>query len=62
MHRKGLRSNKDPTAFSVIVNNEGERTEFSGEISNGEPLRLVSEFTLEEIEGDDGEDLLDDLE
>jgi len=46
VHRKGLRSNKDPTAFSVLVNAEGEKKEFKGEISNGEPLRLISEFTL----------------
>ena len=47
-HNKGFRSNKDPTEFRVLVDMEGTKKEFKGEISNGEPLRLVSEFTLKE--------------
>ncbi len=45
-HNKGFRSNKDPTEFAVLVDMEGTKKEFKGEISNGEPLRLVAEFTL----------------
>tara|TARA_B100001123_G_C15245181_1_gene1000611 strand:+ start:368 stop:1279 length:912 start_codon:yes stop_codon:yes gene_type:complete len=51
-HNKGFRSNKDPTEFRVLVDMEGTKKEFKGEISNGEPLRLVSEFTLTENEAD----------
>ena len=68
-HNKGFRSNKDPTEFRVLVDMEGTKKEFKGEISNGEPLRLVSEFTLVEndtltpppknVEIDDS--LLDDI-
>jgi len=47
-HNKGFRSNKDPTEFAVLVDMEGTKKEFKGEISNGEPLRLVAEFTLAE--------------
>ena len=47
-HNKGFRSNKDPTEFKILVNMEGSKQEFKGEISNGEPLRLVAEFTLAE--------------
>ncbi len=49
-HNKGFRSNKDPTEFRVLVDMEGTKKEFKGEISNGEPLRLVAEFTLTEDE------------
>tara|TARA_B100000902_G_C27273877_1_gene897799 strand:+ start:291 stop:1250 length:960 start_codon:yes stop_codon:yes gene_type:complete len=51
-HNKGFRSNKDPTEFKILVNMEGSKKEFKGEISNGEPLRLVAEFTLAEKDGD----------
>ena len=47
-HNKGFRSNKDPTEFRLLVDMEGTKKEFKGEISNGEPLRLVAEFTLSE--------------
>ena len=47
-HNKGFRSNKDPTEFRLLVDMEGTKKEFKGEISNGEPLRLVAEFTLTE--------------
>ena len=47
-HNKGFRSNKDPTEFKILVNMEGTKKEFKGQISNGEPLRLVAEFTLTE--------------
>ncbi len=47
-HNKGFRSNKDPTEFRLLVDMEGTKKEFKGEISNGEPLRLVAEFTLAE--------------
>jgi hypothetical protein len=70
-HNKGFRSNKDPTEFRVLVDMEGAKKEFKGEISNGEPLRLVAEFTLtendtltpppsEKVEIDDS--LLDDMD
>ncbi len=49
-HNKGFRSNKDPTEFRLLVDMEGTKKEFKGEISNGEPLRLVAEFTLTEKE------------
>lgn len=47
-HNKGFRSNKDPTEFRLLVDMEGSKKEFKGEISNGEPLRLVAELTLAE--------------
>jgi len=47
-HNKGFRSNKDPTEFRLLVDMEGTKKEFKGDISNGEPLRLVAEFTLAE--------------
>ena len=47
-HNKGFRSNKDPTEFRLLVDMEGTKKEFKGEISNGEPLRLVAEFSLAE--------------
>ena len=47
-HNKGFRSNKDPTEFRLLVDMEGSKKEFKGEISNGEPLRLVAELALDE--------------
>ena len=37
---------KDPTKFQVIVNNVGELLEFNGELSHGDPIKLVAQFTV----------------
>ncbi|MDP6869169.1 MAG: hypothetical protein QGI21_00135 [Candidatus Poseidoniaceae archaeon] len=44
-HRK--RRSKDPTSFRVICNAGGEVSQYEGELSNGDPISLVCEFTLE---------------
>jgi hypothetical protein len=40
------RKSKDPTKFQVIVNQGGEPYEYNGELSTGDPIMLVAEFTL----------------
>ena len=47
-HKK--RRAKDPTAFQVICNQGGEIKEYEGEVSNGDPIMLICEFTLENPE------------
>ncbi|MEC7508042.1 MAG: hypothetical protein VX965_03290, partial [Candidatus Thermoplasmatota archaeon] len=37
---------KDPTKFQVIVTPGGEPLEYNGELSAGDPIMLVAEFTL----------------
>jgi uncharacterized protein YfaP (DUF2135 family) len=40
------RKSKDPTKFQVIVNQGGDPFEYNGELSTGDPIMLVAEFTL----------------
>jgi uncharacterized protein YfaP (DUF2135 family) len=40
------RKSKDPTKFQVIVNQGGDLLEYNGELSAGDPIMLVAEFTL----------------
>ena len=47
-HKK--RRSKDPTKFQVICNAGGEVLEYEGEISNGDPIMLICEFTIEDPE------------
>ena len=37
---------KDPTKFQVIINNIGELMEFNGDLSHGDPIKLVAQFTV----------------
>jgi len=47
-HKK--RRSKDPTTFKVICNAGGDIQEYDGKISSGDPIMLVSEFTIEDPE------------
>ena len=40
------RRSKDPTKFQLIVNAGNDLLEFSGELSTGDPIMLVTEFVL----------------
>ena len=44
------RRSKDPTKFQVIVNQGGDPREYNGELSAGDPIMLVAEFTLASAE------------
>ena len=43
-HKK--RRSKDPTKFQVIINEGGDPREYNGELSAGDPIVLVADFTL----------------
>tara|TARA_B100000767_G_scaffold89613_1_gene86128 strand:- start:6093 stop:7859 length:1767 start_codon:yes stop_codon:yes gene_type:complete len=43
-HKK--RRTKDPTKFKVIVNNVGDLLEFDGDLSHGDPIKLVAQFKV----------------
>ena len=43
-HQK--RKSKDPTKFQVIVTPGGDPLEYNGELSSGDPIMLVAEFSL----------------
>ena len=43
-HKK--RRSKDPTKFKVIVSNCGDLLEFDSQLTYGDPIMLVSEFTV----------------
>ena len=45
-HKK--RGTKDPTQFKVIVNAGGTFTEYNSELSNGDPIMLVTDFEMKE--------------
>lgn len=47
-HKK--RRSKDPTKFKIICNAGGDIEEYDGEITNGDPIMLICEFTIEEPE------------
>jgi len=44
-HKK--RRSRDPSKFRVVVNSGGEIKHYGGELSSGDPIMLVCEFTLE---------------
>ena len=44
------RRSKDPTKFQVIVNNIGDLLEFNGELSHGDPIKLVAQFEVPSAE------------
>jgi len=43
-HQK--RKSNDPTKFQVIVNQGDDAREYNGELSSGDPIMMVAEFTL----------------
>ncbi len=45
-HRK--RRTKDPTGFQIIVNNVGDYREYHGDLTHGDPIRLVCQFEVPE--------------
>ena len=45
-HRK--RKTKDPTGFQIIVNNVGDYREYHGDLTHGDPIRLVCQFEVPE--------------
>ncbi|MBJ62557.1 MAG: hypothetical protein CMB57_04815, partial [Euryarchaeota archaeon] len=44
------RITKDRTKYKVVVNVDGEISHYEGAISYGDPIELVCEFTLEDLE------------
>ncbi|DAC60252.1 MAG TPA: hypothetical protein HA354_00625 [Candidatus Poseidoniaceae archaeon] len=47
-HRK--RRTKDPTAFQIIVNNVGDYREYHGDLTYGDPIKLVCQFDVPDRE------------
>jgi uncharacterized protein YfaP (DUF2135 family) len=47
-HKK--RRSRDPTKFKVVCNAGGEIQEYEGEITNGDPIMLICEFTIDDPE------------
>ncbi len=47
-HKK--RRSRDPTAFKVVCNAGGEILEYEGEITSGDPIMLICEFTIDDPE------------
>lgn len=47
-HKK--RRSRDPTKFKVVCNAGGEILEYEGEITNGDPIMLICEFTIDDPE------------
>ena len=45
-HKK--RRTKDPTGFQIIVNNTGDYREYHGDLTNGDPIKLVCQFDVVE--------------
>ncbi len=45
-HRK--RRTKDPTSFQIIVNNAGDYREYHGDLTHGDPIKLVCQFEVPE--------------
>ena len=43
-HKK--RRSKDPTKFQVIVNNSGDYREYHGDLTHGDPIKLVCQFEV----------------
>ena len=44
------RKSNDPTKFQIIVNQGGDLLEFNAELSTGDPIMKVAEFTLPSVE------------
>jgi len=44
------RKSNDPTKFQIIVNKGGEMLEYNAELSAGDPIMKVAEFTLPSVE------------
>ena len=47
-HKK--RRSRDPTKFKVVCNAGGDIQEYEGEITSGDPIMLICEFTIEDPE------------
>lgn len=47
-HRK--RRTKDPTGFQIIVNNVGDYREYHGDLTYGDPIKLVCQFDVPDRE------------
>jgi len=47
-HKK--RRSRDPTEFKVVCNAGGEILEYEGEITSGDPIMLICEFTIDDPE------------
>ena len=43
-HKK--RRTKDPTGFQIIVNNVGDYREYHGDLTHGDPIKLVCQFEV----------------
>ena len=43
-HKK--RRTKDPTSFQIIVNNVGDYREYHGDLTHGDPIKLVCQFDV----------------
>ena len=48
-HRK--RRTRDPTKFQIIINNVGDFREFHGDLTHGDPIKLVCQFDVPERDG-----------
>ena len=44
------RRSRDPTKFKVVCNAGGEILEYEGEITSGDPIMLICEFTIDDPE------------
>lgn len=47
-HKK--RRTRDPTKFQIIINNVGDFREYHGELTHGDPIKLVCQFEVPERE------------
>jgi len=47
-HKK--RRSRDPTKFKIVCNAGGEILEYEGEITHGDPIMLICEFTIDDPE------------
>lgn len=48
-HRK--RRTRDPTKFQIIINNVGDFREYHGDLTHGDPIKLVCQFDVPERDG-----------
>ena len=44
--KRKKRRSKDPTKFQVIVNNSGDYREYHGDLTHGDPIKLVCQFEV----------------
>ena len=47
-HKK--RRTKDPTSFQIIINNVGDYREYHGDLTHGDPIKLVCQFDVPDRE------------